>query len=63
MHMPSYVKMSDLVYRMRQTSGVSQQLISGAWVPARYYPMSSLKKRFKLAWGVFTGKYDALHWE
>lgn len=63
MHMPSCVKMSDLVYRMRQTSGVSQQLVSGVWVPARCYHVPNLKRRFKLAWGVFTGKYDVLHCE
>lgn len=37
----------------------------GQWTPAR--PLSyggiGLFKRIRLAWGVFTGRYDALDWE
>lgn len=33
-------------------------------VPARYSKsIPSLRQRLKLAWGVFTGRYDALSWE
>ena len=33
------------------------------WVAARPLGWPSLKSRVCLAWGVFTGKYDALKWE
>jgi hypothetical protein len=35
------------------------------WIPARPLGFQglSLKRRLKLAWGVFTGKYDAMYWE
>lgn len=46
---------------------VSVEANNGDWVPAR--PMGwqdwglyGLKRRFKLAWGVFTGRYDVLKW-
>lgn len=32
------------------------------WVPARPQGWWSLSSRFKLAWAVFTGRYDALRW-
>lgn len=32
------------------------------WVPSRPVGYFSLYNRIKLAWGVFTGKYDALRW-
>lgn len=40
----------------------------GKWGPARPVPYDAgwyrnLKLRLKLAWGVFTGRYDALDWE
>lgn len=31
--------------------------------PARPIHLDSWATRFKLAWGVFTGKYDALDWQ
>ncbi len=37
-------------------------LPDGRWVAARPLSMGSLLTRLKLAWGVFTGKYDALRW-
>ena len=37
--------------------------INGKWVPARAMGFYSLPSRLKLAWNVFTGKYDALKWE
>ena len=35
------------------------------WVPARDYrlPELALMRRLRLAWGVFTGRYDAFDWE
>ena len=36
--------------------------INRRWVPARPYGLFSIKNRFKLAWGVFIGEYDALKW-
>jgi len=35
------------------------------WIPLRPLGFQglSLKRRLKLAWGVFTGKYDAVYWE
>lgn len=38
------------------------ETIKGNWVKARPLSINSLSKRIKLSWGVFTGKYDALHW-
>ena len=41
-----------------------KELQNGVWVPAR--PIGggfSWTWRWKLAWGVLTGKYDALNWE
>ena len=39
------------------------RLPDGRWVMARPIGYFSLRSRLKLAWGVFTGKYDALQWE
>ena len=36
--------------------------IGKKWVPARPLGLFSLRNRLRLAWGVFTGKYDALQW-
>ena len=37
---------------------------NGKWVPKRCSKQyRSLSQRMKEAWGVFTGKYDALDWE
>lgn len=38
---------------------------TGEWLPARpYYPDEiCLLHRLKMAWGVFTGKFDVLDWE
>jgi hypothetical protein len=42
-----------------------KELPNGAWVPARPYGHNafSWRWRFKLAWFVLIGKYDALYWE
>lgn len=37
-------------------------LPNGRWVAARPLGAPTLVQRFKLAWGVFTGRYDALEW-
>lgn len=37
-------------------------LIGDKWHPARPLGYPSLRNRFRLAWGVFTGRYDALKW-
>ena len=37
--------------------------VNGKWVEARPLGYSSFFRRFKLAWKVFTGKYDALKWD
>jgi hypothetical protein len=36
--------------------------INEKWVPARPVGYFSLRSRFKLAWNVFNGTYDALKW-
>jgi len=35
------------------------------WIPARPYSLSGLNivQRLMNAWGVFTGKYDAIDWQ
>lgn len=35
------------------------------WIPARPYSLSGLNliQRLMNAWGVFTGKYDAVDWQ
>lgn len=32
------------------------------WVPVRPLGLASVTNRVRLAWGVFTGRYDALQW-
>ena len=36
--------------------------IDGRWIKARPIGYSPISTRIRLAWGVFTGKYDALKW-
>ena len=36
--------------------------IDGKWTPARPIGMGGVKRRFKMAWLVFTGKADVLTW-
>ena len=36
---------------------------SGRCLPARPLNVNGLPSRIKLAWGVFTGRYDAVDWE
>lgn len=37
--------------------------INGRWIPARPLRCDSIWYRLKIAYLVFTGKYDALDWE
>ena len=36
--------------------------IDGEWYLARPLGLDTLSNRLKLAWAVFTGKYDAVRW-
>jgi hypothetical protein len=36
--------------------------IDGKWLPSRPLGLDILAHRVKLAWQVFTGKYDAVRW-
>ena len=38
----------------------TQAHINGKWVPARPIGVAGIVSRLKLAWGVLTGKYDAV---
>ena len=40
----------------------NQANIDGNWVPARPLGLDCIRYRLRLAWGVFTGKYDAVKW-
>lgn len=47
---------------------VSQEYAPGKWRPARpcgfcSFSWDHLKMRFKIAWHVFIGRYDALNWQ
>lgn len=39
--------------------------LNGKWIPVRPLPFYGLRlfHNLKIAWSVFTGKYDALKWE
>jgi hypothetical protein len=55
---PSLLTVESVV----ETSQTCHKKIDDQWVPARPMGLYSLINRFKLAWGVFTGEYDALRW-
>ena len=44
---------------------VDEKRPNGSYIPSRPYGHNCfpLGWRFKLAWGVLTGRYDALNWE
>ena len=54
------------VYTPRTIKGwdCDKELVTGVWVPARPlgHRLMSWKQRWKVAWWVFTGQYDALNW-
>lgn len=39
------------------------QYVPGRPLPYYYAGLRNLRNRLKLAWGVFTGRYDALDWQ
>lgn len=47
---------------LQQNVNNNQTHISGRWIPARPLGLDTLSNRFKLAWQVFAGKYDAVKW-
>jgi hypothetical protein len=59
---PHLFQISEL---MEFTSTVSQRHPDLGWIPTRplTWPGLALRRRLKVAWGVFTGKYDAVFWE
>lgn len=48
-----------------KNTSVTTENKKGQWVPVRSesHTVDSFLYRVKLAWGVFTGKYDALDWQ
>jgi hypothetical protein len=48
---------------IHEAGSVSVGFEDGKWFAARPQSLGSLLTRFRLAWGVFIGKYDALKWE
>lgn len=40
----------------------AQREVNGKLIPARPLGVPTLGRRIQLAWGVFTGRYDALDW-
>jgi hypothetical protein len=36
--------------------------VNGHWYPCRSVGYPSVVSSFRIAWGVFTGKYDAFQW-
>jgi len=57
--MPTLQNIDRLIARAGQTQ---TQAKNGAYVEARPVPWRNFRRRFKLAWGVFTGRWDALEW-
>lgn len=45
-----------------QVNSTQTEASPGKWCPARPLGYPSFWSRIKLAWGVFTGKYDAVKW-
>lgn len=56
---PSYFKLKDL---LKCISEIQTQYSDGSWGPARPIGLDTIPNRIKLAWKVFTGKYDVLEW-
>lgn len=48
----------------RMSAEMQKEISQNLWVPARPmgYPGSNLRRRLVVAWKVFTGQYDAVHW-
>jgi hypothetical protein len=47
---------------LREAMSGSSREIDGEWVPARPYGLFSVASRLRLAFGVFTGRWDAFEW-
>jgi len=58
MKTPTLINIEDIKHHEYETD----MLIDGQWVSARPISYWRFWIRFKLAWGVFCGKYDALYW-
>jgi len=52
------------LYRLKELTEpeVTAPCKDGKWRAARKLGYPSLLSRLRLAWGVFTGRYDALDW-
>lgn len=50
-------------YISKESRSTLSEYSSGKWTPARPLSIGGLWIRIKLAFGVFTGRYDALDWE
>lgn len=60
MQAPNLIKAKNVARSFREV----QVQYGDEWLPARpHYPFLALGRRIRLAWGVFTGRYDALDWE
>jgi len=60
---PSVCGLRNLVEDCQKNQrGIEKPNGKTIWVPARPIGYGGLKSRSKIAWGVFTGKYDALKW-
>lgn len=58
------MKTPNLISADQLYSGEDPQtgLVLHGWRTVRPTSYPSLLRRFRLAWGVFTGRYDALNW-
>lgn len=59
-HTPNLWKAEELSVFVEK--GPKTQTAAGFWVPARPLGLFSLRKRIRIAWGVFVGRYDAVVW-
>ena len=59
---PNLYNLVNLKEHFVGNGGTMTEDKQGNWVPARPLGYYSLTRRFRIAWGVFTGKYDALKW-
>ena len=60
MKAPSLYTFDDLRHLLIGEFGKTEY--KGKWIPARPVGFFSWRYRLSLAWGVFTGKLDALKW-
>ena len=57
------IKQPIVIYeRYMQTPDCQRRRPDGTWGAARPIPEPRPFSRFKIAWGVLIGKYDALKW-